>query len=261
MAGTIGSLNQPATERWGITDAIEPGRVEALVERWREYGLLFEEAGSYLQVAVEAWRDHDPVVRALPGMALGVVELAGPVGESVGALRAAGARYVRLPEPVRLCADADPLSARALLLLRELTAQGLAVDWTATCSDGCAADRTLAHLLPPLRIEGRPLETARTWQETWTAASCVFRRGPGFVEVRDRRFGPLDLYTIGEPGHLAAIGALLEGAPVGSVPDALYAELAEARLVARHGATLWWLPLPLPLPLPVRRWPFGSEEL
>ncbi|MFJ6138664.1 DUF5825 family protein [Kitasatospora sp. NPDC092286] len=207
-------------------------------------------------ITVEAWRDHDPAARTLPGMALGRLELADAARPDAERLYRAGARHVRLPHPVDLCAaTAGPESARALLLLRELTGRGLAVDWVARCADGCAADGALGHLYPPSRIEGAPPQAAGAWRAGYFPARCVYRHGPGFIEVRDRRFGPLDLFTIDEPHFLTAVAGLLEGSPTGTVPDDVRAELADARLIAEHAGRLWWLPTR------PYRWPLGSLGL
>jgi hypothetical protein len=200
-----------------------------------------------VSVPVELWRDHDPLVRQLDGMALGDALLTGDLGAAARDLYAAGARCVRLAEPVDLCRDASATSARALVLIRELTGRGMAVEWTARCADGCVADRGLAHLYPPGDVLGAPAAVAADWRATYFPCRCVYRRGPGFVEVRDRRFGTLEMFTIDDPRHMAAIDAMAEGTP--SVPDDVLADLAGAGLVAEQAGHLWWLPVR------VHRWP------
>ncbi|MEV4194663.1 DUF5825 family protein [Streptomyces toxytricini] len=204
-------------------------------------------------VPVEAWRDYDAAARVLPGMRLDLPEPGGATArEDAERLHAAGARCVRLPEPVEVCAGAGPRSARALALVRELTGRAVAVEWTARCGDGCAASGKLGHLYPPEEVERAAAGAARAWREAYFPGKCVFRRGPGFVEVRDRRFGALELFTIDEPPFLAAIGVLRDGAAAGAVPEGVLAELEGARLVSWSGGRAWWLPLA------VHRWPFGS---
>jgi hypothetical protein len=196
-------------------------------------------------VTVRLWRDHDPVVRLVPGVAMGERRITADWAEVAVELYRQGARYARIAEPVELCATGP---AGPLILLRELTARGLAVDWTARCADGCDADLLLRHLWPPSTVDGT--EAAGEWARTFFPCKCVYRHGPGFVEVRDRRFGSLELFTIDEPEHLAAIGALAGGAPNGAVPAAVRAELGAARLLGEHRGLLWWLPAR------VYRWPF-----
>lgn len=201
---------------------------------------------------VELWLDPDPAARELPGFALGRRTLPGPVRAEVTALHRAGVRCLRLTEPVLLCADAPAASARALMLLREATGQGLAVLWQAVCADGCAARRRFHHLYPPERLTGAAQDVLADWHATYFPCKCVFRRGPGFVEVRDRRFGTLELITIDEPAHLAQLDALTEGVETGLLPDAVRRDLAEAGLIAEQAGRAWFLPAR------VRRWPFPS---
>ncbi|MFF2351092.1 DUF5825 family protein [Kitasatospora sp. NPDC058115] len=200
----------------------------------------------------ELWLDYDPAARELPGFALGRRVLSGPAGAEVTGLHRAGVRCLRLTEPVRLCADAPPASARALMLLREATAQGLAVLWRAVCTDGCAARRRFHHLYPPERVAGAPEEVVADWRATYFPSKCVVRRGPGFAEVRDRRFGTLELFTIDEPGHLEQLDALAEGVGTDLLPDAVRRDLTEAGLIAEQAGRAWFLPMR------VRRWPFPS---
>ncbi|MFE4357943.1 DUF5825 family protein [Kitasatospora sp. NPDC056800] len=201
---------------------------------------------------VELWLDYDPAARELPGFALGRRTLPGPAQEEVTGLHRTGVRCLRLTEPVRLCADAPAASARALMLLREATGQGLAVLWQAVCTDGCAARRRFHHLYPPERLTGGPEDVVADWRATYYPSKCVFRRGPGFVEVRDRRFGTLELFTIDEPAHLAQVDALAEGVEVGRLPEAVHRDFAEAGLIAEQAGRAWFLPMR------VRRWPFPS---
>ncbi|MFE6871092.1 DUF5825 family protein [Kitasatospora sp. NPDC057692] len=211
-------------------------------------------AGAWLSAGpeVELWLDYDPAARELPGFALGRRPLSGPAQEEVTRLHRAGIRCLRLTEPVRLCADAPAASARALMLLREATGQGLAILWQAVCTDGCAARRRFHHLFPPEESTGIPEDVVADWRATYFPSKCVFRRGPGFVEVRDRRFGTLELFTIDEPGHLAHLDALAEGVEVSLLPEAVHRDLAEAGLIAEQAGRAWFLPMR------VRRWPFPS---
>ncbi|WP_198550288.1 DUF5825 family protein [Streptomyces silvensis] len=203
-------------------------------------------------MAAELWLDHDPVARRLPGMHLGTRTLGAPADAAVTELHTAGVRCIRLPEPVRLCADAQGRSAHALMLIREATGRGLAVLWHAVCDDGCVTRRLYHHLYPPERVTGAPEDVVADWRATYFPSKCVFRRGPGFVEVRDRRCGTLELITIDEPGHLDRLDALTEGIDAAELPDPVRRDFADAGLIAEHGGRAWWLPMR------VRRWPFPS---
>lgn len=201
-------------------------------------------------LTVETWRDHG--ARLLPGAAQGPAELAGPFSVTVPRLYRSGRRCVRLAAPVRLCADAAARDADALVLVRELTGIGAAVSWTASCADGCAADRRYAHLFPPAAIEGAHPAVARDWRERYLPCMCLYRRGPGFVEIRDRRRGTLEILTLDDPPTLVAIGPLLDGVPATRLPAAVRGTLREADLIAEQGGLAWWLPTR------VHRWPNPS---
>jgi hypothetical protein len=201
---------------------------------------------------VELWLDYDPEVQRLPGIALGARTVHGSAGAEVTELHRAGVRCVRLLEPVVLCPDAPASAGQALRFVREATSQGLAVRWRARCADGCANNGLFHHLYPPHEVLGAPEQVAARWRDGYFPSRCVFRRGPGFVEVRDRRFGTLELFTIDEPDHLAAIEALSEGTASDRLPDAVRRDFTEAGLITEQAGLAWWLPMR------VRRWPFPS---
>lgn len=205
-----------------------------------------------IDLDAELWLDYDPAAWQLPGMSLGIRALRGPVRGCVSGLAENGVRCVRLVEPIRLCQDAPARSARALVLVREATSRGMAVIWEAVCDDGCAGNRTFHHLYPPTGVTGVPEHVVAEWRSTFFPNKCLFRRGPGFVEVRDRRFGTLELFTIDDPDHRDVIEALTEGLATDDVPAAVRDDFAEAGLTAEHAGHTWWLPMR------VRRWPFPS---
>lgn len=205
------------------------------------------------EVEVELHRDYEPAAARIPGMALGVRRLTGLLRPLAADLHSEGARQARLGVPVDLCVRADASSARALVLIRELTAHGVVVDWTARCVDGCADSGVLHHLFPPARIDGvTDQTTADRWRESFFLGKCVFRHGPGFVEVRDRRFGSLEIFTVDAPEHLAALPGLVEGVDVAELAPQVRREFADAHLIAEHAGHLWWLPTR------TYRWPFPA---
>ncbi len=203
-------------------------------------------------VTVETWLDHDPSAWRLPGTRLGTACLGHPADAAVTRLHAAGVRCVRLVEPVRLCVDAPVVSALALLSVKEATARGMVVLWEAVCDDGCVERRLYHHLYPPRHVHGSPAEAADGWRADYHPARCLWRRGPGFVEVRDRRRGSLELLTVDEADHLAQVRALSEGVDARRLTEPVRGDFAEADLFAEHDGLAWWLPAP------VRRWPFPA---
>ncbi|MFY1633551.1 DUF5825 family protein [Solwaraspora sp. WMMB335] len=204
-------------------------------------------------VEIELSRDYEPGAARIPGMSFGVRRITGGWGPQVADLYRAGVRHARLADPVDLCPDADVAAARALVLVRELTAHAIAVDWVARCHDGCAGGALFNHLYPPDRVDGAGDDAAvRGWRESFFLGKCVFRRGPGFAEVRDRRLGSLEMFTIDEPRHLAAVERMTEGVPTGQVPATVRRDLTDARLIVEQAGHLWWLPTR------AYRWPFPA---
>ena len=204
-------------------------------------------------VAVESWRDAG--TRDLTSSFLGAAVLGGRLSRTAPEHYRSGARCIRLVEPVRLCADASAASVQALILVRELTGLGAAVAWSAECDDGCIASRRFAHLFPPAAVRGADPAALDEWRGRYLPCMCVWRRGPGFVEVRDRRPGTLEIFTIDDPDTLAALDAAQDGVAVGALPDVVREELREADLVAEHGGLAWWTPIR------IRRWPNPSMIL
>lgn len=203
-------------------------------------------------IAMQLWRDADPAVRSRPGMALGRVEVAGDWVARAADLYDRGTRAVRVEAPVHLC---GPGSAGALALVRELTAHGVDVEWAAVCRPGCDDGRLFGHLFPPARVDcggdgAAADEILGTWRQQFFPAKCVFRCGPGFLEVRDRRWRSLEMYTIDDPDWMRAVSAMVEGAPPAAVPAEAREAFADARLTMERDGALWWLPVR------IRRWPF-----
>lgn len=205
-------------------------------------------------LTVAAWRDYDPRACALPGMRLGDVRIDGPVAAEADRLWELGARRVRLPRPVDLAAAGADGAARAvrdLCLVRDLTARAVFVEWRLRLppepADGW---RDLSHLQPPSELDG-PADAADAlarWREGHYLCKLLWRRGPGFVQIRDRRWGDLRRFTAEESEYGGAIAALAYGARADAVPAAVLAEFREERLVAEVGPLVWWLPYR------VRRW-------
>ncbi|WUH90918.1 DUF5825 family protein [Streptomyces sp. NBC_00433] len=202
-------------------------------------------------LAVTAWRDYDPEVCALPGMGLGERLLTGPVAEEAALLWADGARRVRLAETVDLTdagsADGALRTVRELSLVRDLTARAVLVEWTLrTAADDPEGWRALGHLQPPQQLLGLPAEAAadqlRAWREGHYVGLCLWRQGPGFVQIRDRRWGGLARFTVDEPHYQEAIVRLSYGAPAEDVPDDALSDFLGERLVLPFGPLNWWAP-------------------
>ncbi|MFF8592174.1 DUF5825 family protein [Streptomyces sp. NPDC015220] len=201
--------------------------------------------------AIRAWRDHDPQARRLPGMSLG--PLPGTAGtQDVDRLWALGVRHVELDAPVDLSAD-HPTAQRAaidrLRLVRDLTARAVSVDWDLEVSAQSAQRsarewKVLSHLHPPRTLTGLAdaPQALHAWRTRHYVCKLVWRRGPGFVQIRDRRWGDLRRFTADEPRYQDAIALLDAGAHSGDVPADVLEEFTSEHLVLCLGDLAWWLP-------------------
>jgi hypothetical protein len=200
------------------------------------------------------WRDADEAARGLPGMGLGVRALPAEPAAAVDAWYADGVRFVDVDGVVDLD-DGDPASLRALLLVRELTAAGVVTRWRLRSQSPSATRQLLGHLYPPVALlpggSAAAAELAR-WRSAYQFCLCVHRKGPGFVQVRDRRGGVLARITVTRPEHLRAIDVLAAGAHRDAVPAQVLSDFRGAALVGEIGDRVWWLPYR------VRRWPVTS---
>ncbi|MFJ2730766.1 DUF5825 family protein [Streptomyces collinus] len=198
--------------------------------------------------AVQAWRDHDTTARELPGMSLGRVPLGADPGDA-DRLWAMGARRAELDAAVDL-ATPGPAAARAALerlsLVRDLTAQAVLVDWDLDLPADRADQlwKVLSHLQPPRTLTGpADADTAlHAWRTRHYLCKLIWRRGPGFLQIRDRRWGDLRRFTADDPRYPTAIARLDRGVHSADVPADILEELASEHLVLRADDLAWWLP-------------------
>lgn len=204
-------------------------------------------------VTLTLWRDHDEALVRMPAIAMGSrqVDPRDPA-DLAAALYREGVRRVALDEPVDLSGGRPPAVVMTrFLLLCQLTSWGLVVDWEVRLGADPEAWRLLSHLYPPRAVldaaDGEHLRDQ--WRRGFYLCKCVWRQGPGFVEVRDRRAGSLARFIIDEPEYLQAIDRLSAGCRVGEVPEAVLDDLVGEGLAGRVGDLAWWVPYR------VRRWP------
>jgi hypothetical protein len=218
-------------------------------------------------------RHADPATLAIAGMAAQTTRLGADPLARVTELYEQGVRHITLPEPVDLSSAADAgRTARTLVALREITARTIAVDWQLRLGDPAAAHgdgdegadadmdpavELIIHLNPPRLISGVRNAAAMlaTWHSRYFFHACIHRRGPGFIQVRDRRYGQLSRITIDEPDYLAVINAIQNPALAASLPQEIVADLEAENLVDKIGDFVWWLPYQ------VRRWPMPAMAL
>jgi hypothetical protein len=204
-------------------------------------------------VRMALWRDRDPAAMRIPGVYAGSVELAEDPLDAVARLAAGGVRFARLPDMVDLD-DADGSDAvAALVVVRELTSHGIAVDWTLRLPDRSPDWRPLSHLHPPTAVLcNDDDDIATAWRDSFHIAKCGYRHGPGFIEVRDHRTDSFRRLVIRNPQHDQVIQPLLRGVPATDLAEAATARYQRAGLLHRAGRYLWWTPYR------IRRWPLST---
>ena len=198
-------------------------------------------------VEVVLWRDYE--ASALP---MGSATVGTDAVPAAAAFYADGVRRVDLADVVDLASGADAATMAALVLVRELTAWGIAVDWRLRLPADAGGARLLSHLHPPTEVLGLP-EVQAAWARDYHFFKCAYRHGPGFVEVRDFRSRLLRKITIGDARYREVIAGLVAGRPLAELPKDIVGPLIEVGLVGLVGASAVWLPYR------VRRWPLASD--
>ncbi|WP_328498436.1 DUF5825 family protein [Streptomyces sp. NBC_00414] len=221
-------------------------------------------------LALTTWRDHDEEVLQLPVMSpvVTVVAESATPAETAAALYGKGVRRVALDRPADLTgATGARAIVSTMLLTGELTSWGIVVDWDVALGADPEIWRSFSHLHPPRRIldaqdtkdiknsndSNDAQDIRQEWRSTFYVGKCVYRRGPGFIQVRDRRAGgSLARYTLDDPAYLEAVDRLSAGCPADEVPSGVLDHLVGESLAGRAGRLAWWLPYR------VRRWPWPS---
>ncbi|MFI1582521.1 DUF5825 family protein [Embleya sp. NPDC020630] len=202
-------------------------------------------------VRLALWRDRDPEATRIPGMYLGEADVAGDPLDEVARLAAGGAGLARLHAAIELSdggSEADGAAAVAgLVVVRELTAHGFAVDWTLRPPAGPWDWRPLGHLHPPTTVidgdgDGDRDRLAAAWRDDFRPAKFGYRHGPGFIEVRDHRADPFRRLVIRNPRYAQVIEPLLRGVATTDLTEAVTARYHDAGLLHRVGRYVWWTP-------------------
>ena len=208
---------------------------------------------------LQVWRDHDAAALRLGEfMRVDSLPPATDTGLLAGNVFDSGGRLVVFAEII----DFDDLGAadavRFVALLRELTSYGVAVQWRLRVTSGETRWRDLWHLAPPSEVL-LPASASDTtwefWRRRYYYGLCFMRRGPGLIEVRDRRSGRFQCLRFTTPLHLAEIARLESGATASSLAPEVLTEFEAARVVLAVGDMRLWLPCRLrrsPL------WPVGT---
>lgn len=195
---------------------------------------------------LQVWRDHDAeALRLGEFMRVGSLAPATDAGLLARNVFDSGGRLVVVGGVVDFAALGAAEATRFVELLRELTSYGIAVEWRLRAAPGDARWRDLCHLAPPSAVVPPAGAADRTW-EFWRGhfyyGLCLMRRGPGMIEVRDRRAGRLRSLRFASPLHLAEIERLEQGATASSLAPEVLAEFEAARVVLAIGDMRLWLP-------------------
>jgi hypothetical protein len=190
-------------------------------------------------------------------MHLGDRVLGVDVADEARQIYQSGARFVSIESVVDLSGrPGTEHMIPVLSFIRELTSYGLEVDWRAGLAPDGLEWWVFSHLFPPSVLEGPGGdEVLAAWRARYHVGRCFLRRGPGFVQIRDRRHGGLRRLTISDDAYVSAIESLLADRGADSVPDQAMSVFKKYHLVIRIGGGVWWAPYRL------RRWALPSWEV
>jgi hypothetical protein len=205
---------------------------------------------------IAAWRDYEPAVAHLPGVFQGVLTLPDGDRARIDTLYGGGTRMIQLRDEIGLAEGPERFVA-ALRLIGDATAIGLRVRWRLSLA-GITEDltwRDLVHLHPPSDIAPDPGASIRqAWASEHAFNACTSRRGPGFVQIHDRRRSGLHRFTITKPLLLEVIETAQRAVPVKSLPVDCVESLTRAGLFANVDGIGWWMPYQM------RRRPRGTTS-
>lgn len=206
------------------------------------------------------FRDHDPAVAALAGMEIGPAIADGEPSAVAAGWFAEGVRRVSIPDTVDLDSEstsrAERDAPRRLALVRELTSYGIAVEWRLRLAGNDRDEwRQFSHLFPPIELRTAVCDDADgeqslvDWRTGFRIGIYHYRRGPGFIVVRDQRSGTPRSTTIDDPAQLAAVAELERGGGISESNRDIATLFATRGFVTNVGEDAVWLPCRL------RRWP------
>ncbi|MDH6139968.1 hypothetical protein P3T35_001968 [Kitasatospora sp. GP30] len=146
----------------------------------------------------------------------------------------------------------NPLATLTFLaFLRVCLEEGVAVRWSATAC-GELDTAPLHHLWPPSGIAGLPTDRWRAWHNAFRYGLCHFRRGPGFITVKDGR-AEHDVHLMLD--HSDLIAAFLAGRTPLPADSLTATQRLAVDLLTAESLMYCLGDLLLTLPAHMRRWP------
>ena len=171
-------------------------------------------------------------------------------------LEAQELRSVQVLPSQNLSVDRAVSTLAFLRLLRDAMSQGVAITWRGSIDP--RIDTSLLHHLPP---PTRCSPAFDDWRSSHRPGLCYYRRGPGFVNVKDVRSAEaavrfsIDVDDDGGDDPITTLEGVCGVEDLSARGRSLLDELTRERLALRLGefATL--------LPYRMRRWPVPSLEV
>ncbi|MFC0529787.1 DUF5825 family protein [Phytohabitans kaempferiae] len=170
------------------------------------------------------------------------IEWPSHLGRRVADLEAAareGRRGVLVGEPVEVTPDGDAGAAAFVALLRESARLGLAIRWRGSVRG--IPHELVRHLSAPY--------VGQTGRFTWRRPGRVglrLRRGPGFLTVEDRRYGPVRRTVVPDcDERFAALSPRADAELLPVLDPAVSARLRSDGLAVAIGDRLVTLPVHL----------------
>lgn len=161
-------------------------------------------------------------------------------------------------DEVELGADAEA-TINFVAFLRAALTQDVEVRWHARITDtatGSGIDTTaLHHLWPPTTVAttGLPPEEPRAWRAAFKYGLCYFRRGPGFILIKDTRIADRHVHlTVDHPDLMATF---LAGCTPLRYSTLTPTQCEAVGVLARENLMYRLDDLLLTLPTHMRRWP------
>jgi hypothetical protein len=166
-------------------------------------------------------------------------------------IAAEGYQRVVIEEPVPAGENIDE-DVRLLRFLREATSHTLRLDWT-LAGTPLVEPRNLTHLVPPTRGVGpAAAECVAAWRDAYRYGNFYYRRGPGFVTVKDVRPDGETVHLTIEDESAEQFAVLADAIAVAELDAAGIDALGDA---VEYGLAVRGVETLLLLPFRMRRWP------